>query len=173
MPEKTGKIGKTGIVAKADKVEHWFYHLQQSNLEAVLPDILEKTLAKGWRTLVKIGPSNGAADSEMARLDKFLWTYKQDGFLPHGRDDEPMADAHPIILSCTGEKAETADAVILVMGAEMQEVAAAKRCITILDGRNEADKAMARKRWKQVKDAGHPTAYWQQNDHGRWVQPDL
>ncbi|MCF6220685.1 MAG: DNA polymerase III subunit chi [Robiginitomaculum sp.] len=157
----------------AEKVEHWFYHLQQSSLEAVLPDILEKTLAKGWRALVKIGSANGAADGEMARLDKFLWTYKQDAFLPHGRDDEPIADAHPILLSCTCENVETADAVILVAGAEMQDVSGATRCITILDGRNEEDKIVARKRWKQAQDAGNPTAYWQQNDHGRWVQPNL
>ncbi len=157
----------------AKKVEHWFYHLQQSSLEAVLPDILEKTLAKKWRALVKVGTANGAAATEMVRLDKFLWTYKQDGFLPHGRDDEPMADAHPILLSCTSDKAEAVDAVILVAGAEMQDVSGAKRCITILDGRNEADKAAARARWKQVKAAGNPTAYWQQNDHGRWVQPNL
>ena len=157
----------------ADQVEHWFYHLQQTSLEAVLPDILEKTLAKGWRTLVKIGSTNGTARDEMVRLDKFLWTYKQDSFLPHGRDDEPMAEGHPIVLSCTSEKAKTVDAVILVAGGDIKDVASAKRCITILDGRNEADKAAARMRWKQVKHAGNPTAYWQQNDHGRWVQPKM
>lgn len=158
---------------KAKQVEHWFYHLQQSALEAVLPDILEKTQAKGWRVLVKVGPCNGDAEAEMLRLDKFLWTYKQDAFLPHGRDDEPQADAHPILLSCSCEIAANVDAVILVAGAEMQDVATAKRCITILDGRNGEDRAVARKRWKLVQDAGHKAAYWQQNDHGRWVQPDL
>lgn len=167
MPDRTGKNGKT------DKIEHWFYHLQQSSLEAVLPDILEKTRANGWRALVKVGSCNGVAEAEMQRLDKFLWSYKQDGFLPHGRDDEPLADAQPILLSCSSEKAENVEVVILVAGAEMRDVGNAKRCITIVDGRNAEDKAVARKRWKLVKDAGHKTAYWQQNDHGRWVQPNL
>lgn len=161
------------MAQQTEQVEYWFYHLQQSALEAVLPGILEKTLAKNWRTLIKVGPCNGSAEAEMLRLDKFLWTYKQDAFLPHGRDDEPMADAHPILLSCVCERVENVDAVILVSGAEMQDVTAATRCITILDGRNNEDKAVARKRWKLVKDAGNETAYWQQNDHGRWVQPDL
>ncbi len=154
-------------------VEHWFYHLQQSALEAVLPDILEKTRAKGWRALLKVGDSHGAAKTELARLDKFLWTYKSHAFLPHGRDDEPMADAQPIVLSCTCEIAENVDAVILVGAAEIRDVSNAARCITILDGRNEQDKAVARKRWKLAKEAGHITAYWQQNDHGRWVKPNL
>ncbi len=158
---------------KAEKVEHWFYHLQQSSLEAVLPELLEKTLGNSWRALVKVGATNGSAEGEMIRLDKFLWTYKQASFLPHGRDDEPMADAHPVLLSCTSDKAESVGVVILVAGAEIQDVSCAKRCITILDGHNEADKAVARARWKQVKEAGNPTAYWQQNDHGRWVQPGV
>ncbi len=154
-------------------MEYWFYHLQQSTLEAVLPDILEKTLAKNWRTLVKIGPSNGAAEAELQRLDKFLWTYRQNAFLPHGRDNEPLAEAQPILLTCTSEKAENVDVVILLAGAEIKETSNVIRSITILDGRNEEDKSVARKRWKRVKDAGYDTAYWQQDDNGRWVQPNL
>jgi len=158
---------------QAEPVEHWFYHLQQSTLEAVLPDILEKTRAKGWRALLKVGSCVGTPIAEMARLDKFLWTYKQDAFLPHGRDDEPLAEHQPILLTHTCEKAQGVDAVILVGGAEMADVSGATRCITILDGRNEQDKAVARERWKRAKDAGLSTAYWQQDDHGRWVKPDL
>ena len=154
-------------------VEHWFYHLQQSALEAVLPDILEKTRAKGWRALVKVGPSAGDPKIEIARLDKFLWTYKSDAFLPHGRDDEPLAEQQPILLSSTCTQAENIDVVILLSAAEIQDVSCTSRCITILDGRNEHDKDVARARWKQVKAAGHVTAYWQQNDHGRWVKTNL
>ncbi len=155
------------------QVEHWFYHLQQSTLEAVLPDILEKTRAKNWRALLKIGPGLGTAQEAMARLDKFLWTYKQDAFLPHGRDDEPLAEYQPILLTTTCEDAQGFDVAILVGGAQMQDVSGASRCITILDGRNEQDKVVARKRWKQAKHAGLTTAYWQQDDHGRWVKPKM
>ena len=162
-------------VGQDAQVEHWFYHLQQSTLEAVLPDILEKTRAKNWRVLLKIGPcldeGAGEPETEMARLDKFLWTYKQDAFLPHGRDDEPLAEHQPILLTTVCEKTQGVDAVILVGGAEMQDVSGVQRCITILDGRNEQDKAVARKRWKQAGDAGLSTAYWQQDDHGRWIKP--
>ncbi|MDB5454933.1 MAG: polymerase chi subunit HolC, partial [Caulobacter sp.] len=33
----------------------WFYHLERSALEQVLPELLEKTLGRGWRALVR-GP---------------------------------------------------------------------------------------------------------------------
>ena len=154
-------------------LEYWFYHLQQSSLEAVLPDILDKTRAKGWRCLLKIGASHGDAAAQMRQLDTYLWTYKQSAFLPHGCDDEPLADAQPILLSYNCEDCDNFDVVILVKGAELAQLAHVQRCITILDGHNEADKAVSRKRWKQAKEDGLPTAYWQQNDHGRWVQPKL
>ena len=33
--------------------EVWFYHLERTALEQALPDLLEKTLAKGWRAVVR------------------------------------------------------------------------------------------------------------------------
>lgn len=154
-------------------VEHWFYHMQQSPLEQVLPDILEKTYVKGWKTAVKIGDLNGDAKSELKRLDEFLWMYRKDSFLPHGREDEPQADMHPICLSTDRQAAEDADVVLLVAGAEMADVSGAVRCITLLDGASDQDRNIARARWKKAKDDGLKTAYWKQNDHGKWIQPDL
>ena len=153
--------------------EHWFYHLQQSPLEQVLPDILEKTYAKGWRALVKIGPLLGEGAQELGRLDKFLWTYKKSGFLPHGRDDEPLADEQPIVLTTQSEAGGGVDVVVLIGGAQINDVGGAQRCITILDGGDEQDKRIARARWKTAKDAGLDTAYWKQDDYGKWVQPAL
>jgi len=36
------------------QTDYWFYHLEASTLEGVLPGLLEKTLEKGWRALVKM-----------------------------------------------------------------------------------------------------------------------
>ncbi|MBL4766244.1 MAG: DNA polymerase III subunit chi [Rhodobacteraceae bacterium] len=152
-------------------VEHWFYHLEQSALDQILPDILEKTHAKGWRAIVKIGPLLGDPKDELTRLDEFLWTYKKDSFLPHGRDDEPMAGNQPVLLSTDCQSAGEADAVILIGGAELNDLDGVSRCITILDGADEQDKAVARTRWKLAKDAGLSTAYWKQDDYGKWEQP--
>ena len=33
--------------------EVWFYHLERTGLEQALPELLNKTLARGWRALVR------------------------------------------------------------------------------------------------------------------------
>ena len=145
--------------------------MEQSSLEQILPELLEKTYANKWRALVKIGPLLGEAAAELKRLDDYLWTYKKDGFLPHGRDDEPLSDAQPVLLTHSSQTLSGEDVVFLLGGAEMDDVNSAKRCITILNGADDEDKSIARRRWKQAKDDGLVTAYWRQNDFAKWEQP--
>ncbi len=142
--------------------EYWFYHLETSMLEGVLPELLDKTLSRGWRALVKM-----PAD-RLSHMDKFLWTYKDDSFLPHGRDDEPMADQQPIVLSSDIEISQGHDCVFLVDGADVKIDEDTSRCIVMIDGRNEAMVQLARKKWKTLKDTDANLSYWQQNDQGRW-----
>ena len=51
--------------------EVWFYHLEQTSLDQALPDLLERTLAKGWRALVRTGDP-----ARLGHLDGWLWTYR-------------------------------------------------------------------------------------------------
>ncbi len=154
-------------------VAYWFYHLEHSSLEAILPDILEKIRQRGWRALLKVGSCHGSAQAEAARIDTYLWTYRQNSFLPHGRDDQPFADRQPLLISTDAKTVDNREVVVLVNGAEIEDVASARRCITILDGRNGQDRQIARQRWKNAKTAGFETAYWKQDEHGRWIQPDI
>ena len=142
--------------------EYWFYHLETSMLEGVLPELLDKTLSRGWRALIKM-----PAD-RLSHMDKFLWTYKDDSFLPHGRDDEPMADQQPIVLSAEASTSQGHNCVFLIDGADMDITPDTSRCIVMIDGRNDAMVQAARKKWKSLKDANANLSYWQQNDQGRW-----
>ena len=53
--------------------EIWFYHLERSSLDQVLPELLEKTLGRGWRALVLLRDPQLIAD-----LDERLWTWRPD-----------------------------------------------------------------------------------------------
>lgn len=142
--------------------EYWFYHLETSMLEGVLPELLEKTRQRGWRALVKL------PEAKLSEMDQFLWTYKDDSFLPHGRDDEPLSDQQPIILSSTAESSAGFDCVFLVGGETLEINDKTERCIVMIDGRSENRVQASRKYWKSLKDSNASLSYWQQNARGAW-----
>ena len=144
--------------------DYWFYHLEASTLEGVLPGLLEKTLQKGWRALVKLPAA------ELEQMDKLLWTFRDDSFLPHGREDEPQSDLQPILLTATLDSAAGFDAVFLIDGAEMTDMADASRAMVMINGRSQDDIARERGRWKRLKSEGASLAYYQQDDRGRWAK---
>ncbi len=49
------------------KPEIWFYHLERSTLDQVLPTLLEKTLERGWRALIKSAHSHRLGKIESTR----------------------------------------------------------------------------------------------------------
>jgi len=124
-------------------MEYWFYHLEASTVQGILPGLLEKTREKGWRALVKL------PEEQLKEMDDYLWTYKDDSFLPHGRDDEPMAEQQPITLSSNAKTAEGHQAVFLLGGTDIADMS-------------------ERKRWKTLKDTDASLSYYQQNDRGSW-----
>ncbi len=142
--------------------EYWFYHLEASTLEGVLPGLLEKTRERGWRSLVKL-PAH-----RIAELDDYLWTYKDDGFLPHGRDDEPLSDNQPILLSVNAKDSSGADCVFLIDGETIYVDPKTERCMVMINGRNEDAVQAARRYWKTLKDTDANLSYWQQNERGKW-----
>jgi len=143
-------------------MEYWFYHLEVSTVEGILPGLLEKTGQKGWRALVKL-PEN-----QIKEMNDYLWTYRDDSFLPHGRDDEPMAEQQPITLSASTESAQGHQAVFLLGGAEVKDMSGVERCMVMINGRSENDVQRERARWKALKDTDATLSYYQQNERGSW-----
>jgi len=143
-------------------MEYWFYHLEQASVEAVLPQLLEKTQSKGWRSLVKM------SEDCLPQMDKYLWTYRDNSFLPHGRDDEPLSDRQPICLTSSAEQSGGAACVILLDQSDIAMEDAVVRCIILIDGQKSENVSHERLRWKRLKGEGAKMSYWQQNDRGEW-----
>ena len=140
-----------------------FYHLERARLSHVLPGLLEKTLQRGWRAVVRTG-----AEEQLKNLDSLLWTYSDDSFLPHAGAGEG-AD-HPIWLTAGGDMPNTPDLLFLVEGATaaVDELTGLTRCITIFDGADETALTRARDFWKLIKPTDHDATYWRQSPDGRW-----
>ncbi len=143
--------------------EVWFYHLERTGLDQALPELLQKTLARGWRALVRT-PEKDRLD----HLDGWLWSYRDDAFLAHGLADEPNAARQPVLLTTGQENANAAQALFLLDDADPGELDGYERCLVLFDGRDEAAVGAARRRWTVFKGAGLPVSYWRQSGEGRW-----
>ena len=143
--------------------EVWFYHLERSSADQVLPELLEKTLGRGWKALVR-----GIDARRLEALDAHLWTFRDDSFLPHGLAGEPMAERQPVLLTTALDNPNAGDALFLIDGAEPGDLAGYARCILLLDGRDEVALGTARGRWTIFKKAGHPVSYWRQGAERGW-----
>ena len=141
--------------------EVWFYHLEQTALDQALPELLEKTLAKGWRALVRTPLAE-----RVEHLDGWLWSYREDSFLPHGVAGEPQEDRQPVLITTAEDGPNGAQALFLLDGAEPGALDAYERCLILFDGRDEAAVRSARASWKTLKGRGLPVSYWKQGERG-------
>lgn len=141
--------------------EVWFYHLERSGVEQVLPELLERTLQRGWRASVRTtSPDRATA------LDQHLWGYRDESFLPHGRAEEPDAERQPVLLTTSDDNPNRADVLFLLDGAEPGELGDYQRCVLVFDGRAEEELQAARRRWSGFRKAGLSVSYWRQGERG-------
>jgi DNA polymerase III subunit chi len=140
-----------------------FYHLERQPLDRVLPSLLEKTLERGWKAVVRSG-----SEQRLEALDLGLWTYREESFLPHGTKKDGHAELQPIYLTTGEEVPNDAGVLFLVDGADTSKFDGFVRIVHMLDGQDDEALALARQQWKAAKAAGCSVTYWQQNHQGRW-----
>ncbi len=143
--------------------EALFYHLTAQPLERALPDLLERTLSRGWRAVVRCG-----SPERMEALDTHLWTYKDESFLPHAATGCAAPERQPIYLTTGDEIPNEADALFLVDAADTQDFTGFERVVIMFTGDDEAALTLARTQWKRAVESVKAT-YWQQQD-GRWIK---
>lgn len=145
--------------------EVWFYHLERTALEQALPDLLDKSLSRGWRALVR-----SSVHKRLEELDNLLWTFRDDSFLPHGVAGEVHAARQPVLLTADLDNPNQAHVLFVIDRAELGELNGLERCILMFDGHDDHALKAARGHWKTVKDAGHPVSYWQESPERGWVK---
>jgi len=140
-----------------------FYHLTRSRPEEALPRLLEKVLAAGHRAVVRV-----ADGEQLELLNRALWTYRRDSFLPHGTRADGFADRQPVYLTTGLENPNGARVLVVVGGASSEGMEDYDRCLELFDGDDPEQVATARRRWRAAREAGHELVYWQQNARGGW-----
>lgn len=145
----------------SDACEAWFYHLEGLRADDILPELLEKTLARRWRALVR-----AASVATVERLDGWLWTYRDDAFLPHGTASQPDADRQPVLLTTEGGNPNGAHVLFLLDGAQPGDLSGFVRCALVFDGADAEALDGARRLWRTFKDEGRPASYWRRGGRG-------
>ena len=145
-----------------------FYHLERRTLDDVLPGLVEKTLERKWRALIRAESADRAG-----AIDSLLWTYDDQSFLPHAQQGDGEAKDQPVLITVEEGNPNAAQLLFLVGGAAPPawDGTAAKgftRIVLLFDGRDPDALAAARTAWKDAKNAGHDVAYWKETSSGKW-----
>ena len=139
-----------------------FYHLT-SPLDRVLPRIAERVVATGGRLLIVAEP-----EAQRTALDRLLWAYAPESFLPHAQAGASNDAAQPVLIAADVSAANAARNVAIVDGQWRDAALDYDRVFHIFD--EDAIRA-ARLAWKALGErAGVERRYWKQNEAGRWEQ---
>jgi DNA polymerase-3 subunit chi len=147
--------------------EIWFYQLQKRTLEQVLPNLIERTLQRGWRAAVQ-----ATTPERLAAIDDLLWTFADDSFLPHGSAAEGDPELQPVWLTLGPDNPNGAQVRLLLEGADIAPFADSDyiRLIVLFDGRDDAGLEDARAQWKVLRQRNAKLAYWAETEDGDWRQ---
>ena len=140
-----------------------FYHLTRTPLEAALPTMLEKTLARGGRAVVVAN-----SEERVEFLADHLWRYREKGFLPHGSKRDGYAEDQPIWLTAEDENPNGAGFLFLLEGVTSEKVDSYQLVAFLFGEADEVAVAQAREQWKRLKEDGLWLTYWQQDAQGGW-----
>ena len=138
-----------------------FYHLTTTPLDRALPQIAEKVLSSGARLLI-VAESAGQRQA----LDRLLWSYAPESFMPHGLAGAGNDAGQPILLSDAPEPVNGARHIALVDGMWREAALGFERAFHFFDSERIIE---ARAAWKALAERdGVERRYWKQNDNGRW-----
>lgn len=143
-----------------------FYHLEAQPLERVLPQLLEKSLERGWRAVVETSSRERAS-----ALDAMLWTYRDDSFVPHGIAGEETDANQPVLIRMDDDNGNNANVRFFVDRTVPNSGAGYERIVYLFSGHDPDAVTEARIAWRTLLDEGSNTlTYWQQDEGGRWVK---
>lgn len=143
--------------------ELWFYHLERSSVDEVLPELVEKTLSRGWRALIR-----SPEEDRLKSLDQLLWTWRDDSFTPHALAGAGDDARQPVLLSSGADNPNKAECCFLLDRAEPGGFGEFERTIVMFDGHDESAVVAARGLWKRASGEGASVSYWRQSEAGRW-----
>ncbi len=139
-----------------------FYHLTAHPLDRVLPRIAERVVAAGGRLLVV-----AEAESQRVALDRLLWAYSAESFLPHAQAGGNDA-VQPVLIAGAIDAGNGARNIAFADGIWRDVALDFDRAFHFFDDGRIVE---ARGAWRALADRDAvDRRYWKQNDAGAWEQ---
>ncbi len=138
-----------------------FYELALDPALKVVPPLALKAYEQGARAVIL-----AANENSLEELNKAIWTFKQDAFIPHGTKADGKAERQPIYLTLTEENPNQATIAIITDGRMPQ--LPFERVYDIFDGTIETELASAKARQQAYQNSGAAVTYFKQNPQGGW-----
>jgi DNA polymerase-3 subunit chi len=142
------------------QTEIGFYHLTRTALEPALGRLLERVLESGLRAVVR-----ASSAERVEALNRALWLFGRDSFLPHGSRADGEPQSQPVFLTDQDDVPNGATVLVLVDGAEA-DPAPFNRCLYLFDGNDAEAVEHARALWRRWRGLGAAVTYWQQSERG-------
>ena len=139
------------------------YHLTATPLEKTLPKLMERVVESGKNAVLV-----AASIDRVEELNRLLWTYSSNTFLPHGTKKDGFPEEQKIWLTDEWDNPNQASILVLTDGMESNEVDNFERCLDIFDGNDEVALEKAQLRIEKYVQKGHTLTYWYQTPAGKW-----
>lgn len=130
-----------------------FYVLQPAaagNRYTLACRLAEKALNQQHRILISV-----ASDEELRHMDRLLWTFREQSFIPHGILGKADAALNPILLNTSADPADEHDVLINLCPEVPDYFSRFERVAECVD-QDEKQKAASRQRYKFYRDHGYP-----------------
>lgn len=130
-------------------------HYNLSDKAAYACRLVRKMVGRG-ASAVLLG-----APQQLEQLDRLLWTFSAQDFLPHCRSDAPatMLLASPIVLAEVApdiDATSTREPILVNLGFEVPAGFEKHQRLIDLVGQDESERTLGRQRWKFYKERGYP-----------------
>jgi DNA polymerase-3 subunit chi len=102
-------------------------------------------------------------------LDSVLWTFRDDGFLPHGVAGGEFDADQPVLIASGPDNPNNANVRFYVDRAVPQSGEGYDRIVYLFSGHDPDAVTEARGVWRALAE-GNELTYWQQEPSGRWVK---
>lgn len=137
------------IEQKPDVLFHHFHSIGSKNYLLYVCKLVEK----GFKQKIQPIYIQTKNQQQAEQLDKLLWTFKQDSFIPHTIVGNSGLDSTPVQIGWNENQFHTAAAIVNLSEEIPISYLESKKIHEIIDD-DEVKKNKARERWKNYKSEG-------------------